>query len=63
MAKKPQLTTKDLSLLNDLLVYEQSAVIKNRQYASTLTDPDLKNLCNQLISNHTSNFNALYNLL
>ncbi len=63
MPKNISLTTKDLSLLNDLLSYEQMAAKKCEMDGSTLTDPTLRKICKTLEDNHNKNFQALYNLL
>lgn len=63
MPKKPALTTKDLSLLNDLLAYEQWAAKKSNMYGQSLTDQSLKDMCKTLEDNHNKNFEALFKLL
>lgn len=63
MAKKATMTEKDLSLLNDLLTYEQWACKKSQMYGKALTDPVLQGICRTLEENHTNNFNELYNFL
>lgn len=63
MPKKVSLTQKDLSLLNDLLTYEQWAAKKSQMYSESLTDPALKQMCKTLEENHNKNFQALFSLL
>jgi len=63
MPAKAMLTQKDLSLITDLLSYEQWAAKKSQMYGQTLTDPQLQGLCKTLSDNHTRNFNELINFL
>jgi len=63
MPEKTMLTQKDLSLLTDLMTYEQWASKKSHMYGQSLSDPDLQGLCKTLEDNHTKNFNELYNFL
>lgn len=60
---KNMLTTKEATLLSDVLIYEESACKKARLYARTLTDKDLAGKFNQLADNHEKRFNALFDLL
>ncbi len=57
------LTQKDLSLLSDLMTYEQWAAKKSKLCASMVKDADIQNICKTLEENHTKNFNELYNFL
>ena len=61
--QKVQLTTKDLSLLSDLLTYEQWAAKKSQMYGAQLQDPAMKSMCKKLEQNHNNNFNALFDFL
>ena len=63
MPKKISLSSKDLSLLNDLLSYEKLAAKKAQMYSQSLTDPTLKQMCKTLEDNHNKNFQALFSLL
>lgn len=63
MANQITLSTKDLSLLSDLLTYEQLAATKSQLYSQSIKDPALKDLCKTLEQNHNNNFQALLNLL
>lgn len=63
MPKKPTLSQKDLSLLSDLMSYEQLAATKSQMYSQSLTDPTLKEICKTLEQNHNKNFQDLFNLL
>ena len=60
---KNMLTTKEATLLSDLLVYEESACKKARLYARTLTDKALADKFCKLADNHEKRFNALFDLL
>ncbi|MFA5449401.1 MAG: hypothetical protein WC292_03075 [Clostridia bacterium] len=62
MASK-KLTEKELGLISDLLTYEQWAMKKSGMYAGVLTEPALKDLCKSLETNHSKNFQNLYNYL
>lgn len=63
MANQIKLSTKDLTLLSDLLTYEQLAAKKSQMYAQSIKDPALKELFETLEQNHNNNFQALFNLL
>lgn len=60
---KVTLSEKDLSVLSDLLTYEQWAAKKSQMYGSSLQDPESKGLCKMCEQNHTKNFDKLYNFL
>lgn len=60
---KNMLTTKEATLLSDVLIYEESACKKARLYARTLTDKALADKFNKLADNHERRFNALFELL
>ena len=62
-AAKTTLTQKDLSLLSDLMTYEQWAAKKSQAYSKSLTDPVLQGMCRTLEENHNKNFSELYNFL
>ena len=57
------LTTKEATLLSDLLIYEESACKKARLYARTLTNKTLADELNKLADSHEKRFNALLGLL
>lgn len=57
------LTTKELTLLQDLLIYEESACKKARLYSRILTDQNLAEQCSRLANNHQNRFNRLLELL
>ncbi|MDK2800125.1 MAG: hypothetical protein PWP27_1955 [Clostridiales bacterium] len=53
------LTTKELSALEDQLNYEQMLVKKYRTFANQVNDAALKNKCNQIADKHQQHFNTL----
>lgn len=57
------LTTKELTLLSDLLMYEESACKKCKLYSKTITDESLSKEFSSLAENHQKRFNALLGLL
>lgn len=57
------LTTKEATLISDLLTMEESACKKARLYARTLTDQKLASALNKIADNHEKRFNALFELL
>ncbi len=57
------LTTKEATLIHDLLTYEESACKKARLYARTLTDPKLAESFSKIADNHETRFNALFELI
>ncbi|MBO7187258.1 MAG: spore coat protein [Clostridia bacterium] len=57
------LTAKEVTLIADLLTYEENAVKKTRLYSKQMTDPVLQEEFNKLSENHQKRFNALLNLL
>lgn len=60
---KNMLTTKEATLLSDLLIYEESACKKARLYAKSLSNKKLAEKLNQIADNHQARFNALMGLL
>ena len=60
---KNMLTTKEATLLSDLLTMEESACKKARLYSRTLTDKNLAQSFQQIADNHQRRFNALLELL
>lgn len=60
---KVKLSSKDLSILSDLLTYEQLAAKKSQMYANSLQDPEIKGFCKRLQERHTANFDTLFNFL
>ena len=57
------LTTKEATLLSDLLIYEESASKKAKVFSKTLTDKELADKFSELSERHTKRFNALLGLL
>lgn len=57
------LTTKEATLIGDLLTYEETACKKARLYARTLTDKDLAESFDKIADNHQRRFNALFDML
>ena len=56
------MTTKEASLINDLLTMEETACKKARLYARTLTDKKMADSFNALADNHQKRFNELLKL-
>jgi len=54
-----KLTSKELSLLEDNLRHEQLMVQKFSLYANQATDPEVKNLCQNLRDMHQQHLNTL----
>ena len=63
MENKNMLTTKEATLISDLLTMEESACKKARLYSRILTDKDLARQFTTIADNHERRFNALYELL
>ncbi len=57
------LTTKEVTLVSDLLTIEENACKKARLYARILTDVKLANKMNEIADNHERRFNSLFALL
>lgn len=60
---KNMLTTKEATIISDLLTMEESACKKARLYSRTLTDKNLAQSFQQIADNHQKRFNALLELL
>lgn len=60
---KNMLTTKEATLVSDLLTMEESACKKARLYSRTLTDSVLAEAFGKIADNHEKRFNALLDLL
>ena len=60
---KNMLTTKEATLISDLLTMEESACKKARLYSRTLTDPTLAESFKEIADHHEKRFNALLDLL
>jgi len=61
MAK--MLTTKEVTIINDLLAYEEQAYKKARLYSKILTDTELAKEMSTLTKRHEKRFNDLLGLL
>ena len=57
------LTTKEVTLVSDLLTYEEQACKKARLYSKTLTDKTLAETFGKIADNHEKRFNALLEML
>ena len=57
------LTTKEATLLSDLLIYEESACKKARLYSKTLFNEKLADNFTKIADEHQKRFNALLELL
>ncbi|MCI8360098.1 MAG: spore coat protein [Clostridiales bacterium] len=53
------LTTKELSALEDLLSMEQLLIKKYKMVASMATDQEIKTKCDQIANKHQEHFNRL----
>lgn len=57
------LTTKELSAIEDQLSTEQTLVKKYQLYAQSSSDPQLKAKCEQIAAKHQSHFDRLISQL
>lgn len=57
------ITSKELSALDDQLNLEQVLVKKYRTFANQCSDPQLKAKCNQIADRHQTHFDTLMNYL
>ncbi|MBQ9514069.1 MAG: hypothetical protein IJR66_03720 [Clostridia bacterium] len=57
------LTTKEATLISDLLTYEEQACKKARLYGKTLMDKPLADAINKIADHHEKRFNSLLNML
>lgn len=60
---KNMLTTKEVTLLSDLLSQEESVCKKARLYSRITTNQKLADDLNRIADNHQRRFNALLELL
>ncbi|MBQ9734502.1 MAG: spore coat protein [Clostridia bacterium] len=60
---KSMLTTKEATIISDLLTMEESACKKARLYSRIMTDPELAKSMQKIADNHEKRFNALLELL
>ena len=57
------LTTKEASLIGDLLTYEEQACKKARLYSKILTDQELADAFSKIANNHERRFNELLEMI
>jgi len=57
------LTSKELTAIDDQLSLEENMVKKFKLYAQTCVDPQLKTKCEQIASRHQSHYTRLLNQL
>jgi hypothetical protein len=62
-ASVDQLSSRNLSILEDQLAQESIMVLKLRQYSRQCQDSELKNLCNRLAEKHRNHYNSLLNYI
>ncbi len=55
----PDLTSKELSAIEDQLSQEQLLVRKYRMYSKAATDPRLKTKCEQIAARHQNHYDKL----
>lgn len=60
---KPQIDSKNLEILSELMMLEELAYKKHSQYAKTFKDTQLKETCQTLANNHKARYTALYDYL
>lgn len=53
------LTSKELSAIEDQLGIEQTMIKKYQMYSQTCSDPQLKQKCSQIASQHQTHYNRL----
>lgn len=59
----PNLTSKELSLMEDQLKMEQLLVMKYRAVATNTTDPQIRAKCEQISAKHKEHFDRLLSYL
>ena len=59
----PNLTSKELSAIEDQMNAEQTLIKKYTMYAQQATDPQIKTQCEQIAGKHQHHFNTLFNHL
>ena len=57
------LTSKNLTILEDMLNYESLNYKKLDMYSQNCTDPQLKDVCTKAAQSHKQHFNMLFNYL
>lgn len=59
----PNLTSKELTAIEDQLGIEQNLIMKYKMYAQTVTDPQIKTVCEQIAAKHQNHYSRLLNHL
>ncbi len=57
------LTSKELSAIEDQLNCEQMLIKKYKAYAQSASDPQIKNTCEEIANKHKQHFNTLMGYL
>lgn len=57
------LTAKELTAIEDQLSSEQNLVKKYKMYAQSVTDPQIKAVCEQIAAKHQNHYARLLNHL
>ena len=57
------LTTTELSAIEDQLAVEQTLIKKYQLYSQSSTDPQIKSKCEQIAAKHQNHFDRLMNQL
>ncbi|MDR3318891.1 MAG: hypothetical protein LBS99_05570 [Clostridiales bacterium] len=60
---KPQITSKNLEVLSELMLMEELAYKKCANYASALKDPQLQSACRTIAENHRARFSSMFDYL
>lgn len=60
---KPQINSKNLEILSELMMLEELAYKKNAQYSKSFKDAQLQETCKTLAANHKARYTALYDYL
>lgn len=55
----PKLSKKDLFAIKDQLDIEQLTINKLTQYEAEIDDPELKNMCKDMVKTHRNHYNTL----
>lgn len=56
---KPELTSKELTMVSDQLEHEQLAITKLQAYAEQASDPDVKRMCEAGVRLHREHYETL----
>ncbi|HIZ54910.1 MAG TPA: spore coat protein [Firmicutes bacterium] len=57
------LTTKELSAIDDQLSLEETMIKKYKMFSQSCTDPQLKTKCEQIAAKHQEHYTRLLNQL